>query len=214
MLFQAFRVAPGVVANLGAGKILTTTNGTLNELSWIPKGGSSRFKVTQAWGRDSGTTRTVYLGSYRYQIPRYDVAVEATGGRFYAKDTGYLISLQRFFGDTSLSLYYKDIKSATDSQRYRQAGVRIDLPLTPRRDMKAKPLQLRGIQDWSFSQETGIVSPGTQSTNYVKPDAAIVPDTTESLALYFYDRDRLNADYIRTHTARVKEAWQHYRNHL
>ena len=214
MMFQAVTLAPGLVANLGVGKILTTTNGTLNELNWIPKNGTSRFKLTQAWGRDNGTTRNVVLGSYRYQIPRYDVAVEATGGRFYAQDTGYLVSLQRFFGDTSLSLYFKDIKSSTDSLRYRQAGVRIDLPLTPRRDMKAKPFQVRGVQDWSFSQETGIVSSGTQTTNYVKPDAAIVPDTTESLAVYFYDRERLNADYILTHTGRMKEAWEHYRNKL
>ncbi|HEY9137347.1 MAG TPA: hypothetical protein VIM67_03680, partial [Terriglobus sp.] len=172
------------------------------------------FKLTQAWGRDTGTTRNVVLGSYRYQIPRYDVAVEASGGKFWAQDTGYMIDLQRFFGDTSLSLYFKDIKSATDSQRYRQAGVQIDLPLTPRRDMKAKPLQLRGIQDWSFSQETGIVSSGTQNSNYIKSDAAIVPDTTESLAVYFYDRERLNEAYILTHTARIKESWQHYRNKL
>ncbi len=214
MFFQAITLAPGLVANLGAGKVLTTTNGTLNELSWIPKSGTSRFKLTQAWGRDTGTTRNVILGSYRFQIPRYDVAVEATGGKFWAQDTGYMIDLQRFFGDTSLSLYFKDIKSATDSQRYRQAGVQIDLPLTPRRDMKAKPLQLRGIQDWSFSQETGIVSSGTQNSNYIKSDAAIVPDTTESLAVYFYDRERLNPAYILAHTARIKEAWQHYRNKL
>lgn len=214
MLFQAVPLAPGLVANLGVGKVLNTTNGTLNELNWIVKGGTNRFKVTQAWGRDSGTTRNVFLGSYRFQIPRYDVAVEATGGRFWAQDKGYLISLQRFFGDTSVSLYYKDIVSATDSLRYRQAGVRVDLPLTPRRDMKAKPFQIRGLQDWSYAQETGIVSSGTQNANYVKPDAAIVPDTTESLAVYFYDRERLNRDYVLAHTARIKEAWQHYRNKL
>lgn len=214
MVFQAIRLAPGVTANLGAGKILTSTNGTLNELNWIPGTGTSRLRFTQAWGRDNGTTRNVFLGSYRYQVPRYDVAVEATAGRFYAQDTGYLISLQRFFGDTSLSLYFKDIKSASDSQRYRQAGVRIDLPLTPRRDMKAAPVQFRGLQDWSFSQETGIVSSGTQATNFVKSDAAIVPETTESLAVYFYDRERLNEAYIAAHTARIKESWQHFRARL
>lgn len=214
MLFQAVPLAPGLVANLGVGKVLTDTNGTLNELNYISGGGANRFKFTQSWGRYNNTTRHVELGSYRFQLPRYDVAMEATAGRFWAQDKGYMISLQRFFGDTSLSMYFKDTKTPTDNTEYRQAGVRVDFPLTPRRDMKAKPFQVRGVQDWSFSQETGIVSSGTQSTNYVNPSAAIVPDTTESLAVYFYDRERLNGDYILSHTGRIKDAWLTYRNKL
>lgn len=213
MLFQTVRLAPGLVANLGAGKVLTTTNGTLNELNWIVKGGAHRFNLLQAWGRDSGTTRNVLLGSYRFQIPRYDIAWEATGGRFWAQDVGALVNFQRFFGDTAVSLYLKDTL-ATDKKRYVQAGLRFDFPLTPRKDMKAAPLQLRGQQDWSISQETGITSAGGQTANYISQDVAIVPVTTESLAVYYYDRERLNAVYILSHASRMKESWLHFGNKL
>ena len=214
MFFQAIPLAPGLVANLGAGKVLDTDNGMLNELSWAPGGGMNRFKVTQSWGRDSGTTRTVELGSYRLFLARRDLAFEATAGRFWEQDKGGMVSMQRFFGDTSVSLYFKDTVTPSDSKRWLQAGIQFEFPLTPRRDMKARPVQIRGDEDWIYAQETGIASSAGQSANYVVPDLAAVPEPTQALAIYFYDRERLNADYIQSHTDRIKDAWQFFRDHL
>jgi len=214
MFFQAVPLAPGLVANLGAGKILDTTNGVLNELNWIPGGGMNRFKVTQSWGRDGGTNRNVLLGSYRLLFARQDLAFEATGGRFYEQDKGAMVSMQRFFGDTSVSLYFKDTVTPNDSKRWLQAGIQFDFPLTPRRDMKARPVQVRGNSDWSYAQETGIASSAGQSANYIDPDLAIVPNPTQALSTYFYDRERLNADYILSHTDRIRDAWLVYRGNL
>ncbi len=214
MFFQALPLAPGLVANVGAGRILTTDNGVLNELSWIPGGGTNRFKVIQSWGRDTGTTRDVLLGSYRLFLARRNLAFEGIAGRFYAQDTGLSLSMQRFFGDASVSVYFKDTVTPTDSKRWLQAGIQFEFPLTPRRDMKARPIQIRGNEDWLYAQETGIASSAGQTANYVEPDLAIVPTPTQDLALYFYDRERLNAAYILSHTERIKEAWRTFRDHL
>ncbi len=214
MFFQAIPLAPGLVANLGAGKILDSDKGTLNELSWTLGGGMNRFKVTQSWGRDVGTTRNVLLGSYRYFLARHDLAFEGTGGRFYGQDTGFIVSMQRFFGDSSVTLYFKDAVTPTNSNRLLQAGLQLEFPLTPRRDMKARPIQIRGNEDWSYAQETGIASSNSQNENYLAPSVAIVPEPTQSLATYYYDRERLNADYILSHTDRIREAWRFFRNQL
>ncbi|WP_182276306.1 YjbH domain-containing protein [Granulicella sp. 5B5] len=214
MFFQALPLAPGLVANLGGGKILTTTNGMLNELSWTLGGGMNRVKVLQSWGRDSGATRSVLLGSYRFFLAHHDLAFEGTAGRFWGQDTGSMVSMQRFFGDTSVSLYFKDTVTPNDSKRWLQAGIQLEFPLTPRRDMKARPIQIRGNEDWSYAQETGIASSSAQSANYIEPNLATVPEPTQALSLYFYDRERLNADYILSHTERIREAWRFFRNRL
>ncbi|WP_139285235.1 YjbH domain-containing protein [Terriglobus roseus] len=212
MFFQAVTLAPGLVANLGAGKIQDTTNGTLNELSWTVGGGMNRFKAIQSWGRDSGTNRNVFLGSYRYFLARYDLGFEGVAGRFWGQDTGFKVSMQRFFGDASASLYFKDSKLQNGPERWLQAGIQLEFPLTPRRDMKARPIQIRGNQDWLYAQETGIASSSIQNSNYIQPGLAVVPEPAQALDLYFYDRERLNADYIRSHTERIKDAWRFFRD--
>lgn len=214
MFFQALPLAPGLVANLGAGKILTTDYGMLNEVSWTVGNGMNRFKAIQSWGRDTGSTRTVLLGSYRLFLARRDLAFEAILGRFYGQDTGSLLSMQRFFGDSAVSLYFKDTVTPTDQKRWLQAGIQFEFPLTPRRDMKAKPIQIRGNEDWLYAQETGVASSAGQSANYVEPDLATVPAPTQDLALYYYDRERLNSDYILSHTERIWEAWWFFRGRL
>ena len=214
MLFQALPLAPGLVANLGAGKISATDTGTLNEISWTSGGGMNRVKAIQSWGRSSGTNNNTLLGSYRYFLARHDLAFEATGGRFFGQDSGMLVSMQRFFGDASVSLYFKDTVTPDDHKRWLQGGIQIELPLTPRRDMRPRPLQIRGHEDWGYAQETGIASSKTQNENYVRPGLGVIPEPTQMLAVYFYDRERLNSDYIQSHADRIRESWRYFRDDL
>jgi len=213
MLFQALPLAPGLVANLGGGDVLDSTFGTLNELSWMPGSGMHRFQTIQSWGRDpySNTTRKVLLGSYHLFLARQDLAFEATGGRFWGQDTGYLVDMKRFFGDVSVSLYYDSSVTHADSKRWQHAGIQFEIPLTPRRDMAARPIQIRGTEDWVYGQETVINNSGALN-NVITPGTANVPEATQSLSRYFYDRDRLNEEYILSHTERIKEGWWRFRD--
>ena len=218
MFFQAIKFLPGLVANLGAGKVLNNTNGTLNELNWVPNSGMHRFKLIQAWGRDNDNPtrhyRSVLLASYRVFLPRFDLALEGVGGRFWGQDAGILINIKRFFGDTSISLYYKNSVAAEDRQRWQSAGIQFEFPLTPRRDMGASPLQVRGNNLWSHIQETVIASPETNNANYLRPGLGTVPMLTQSLDLSFFDQGRFSEEYILSHTQRIREAWERYRNDL
>jgi hypothetical protein len=215
MFFQALPLVPGLVANLGGGEVLDTTFGTLNELSWMPGSGMHRFQTIQSWGRDtsSNTTRKVLLGSYRLFLARQDLAFEATGGRFWGQDTGYLLDMKRFFGDVSVALYYDSSVTPADSKRWQHVGIQFEIPLTSRRDMAARPVQIRGNEDWVYAQETVIENSGGQN-NVITPGVANVPEPTQSLSQYFYDRDRLNEAYILSHTERIKEGWWRFRDGL
>jgi len=220
MFFQAFKPLPTVMANLGAGMILHDIYGTLNEATWSPGNGDHRFRVAQAYGKDSDSKRvsTVYLGSYRYYFSPLDLSVEATGGRFWAQDQGGRLELKRYFGDTAISFYYSNTKGS-DQKKWQSAGVQFSFPLTPRRDMKhLGPVQVRGSEEWSYAQETTLKNRNTADTrgalNYHAPyPLAVNPLPTTALYRAYYNRDRLSESYIRKHLDRLRDAWGNYGSH-
>lgn len=215
MLFQGISLAPTLIANLGAGMILHDVNGTLNELVWSPGQGTHRVRFAQAYAHDSDRDKDldVWLGSYRMYIAALDLHLEATGGKFWGQDTGGLLTLKRFFGDTAISLYYKNTETE-ENRRWEAAGIRISFPLTPRRDMKRAPVQLRGNEDWNYSQETVLAENGQATNDIVSSTLAIDPLPSPSVFRSYLNRDRLNAYYIQVHEQRLKEAWNHYRDDL
>jgi len=148
MLFQGVNLAPGLLANLGAGMILYDNYGTLNEISWSPGEGTHRLRGLQAWARDenSGSTTDVYLGSYRYLYAPLDLSLEVTGGRYWGEDHGFSLELKRFFGDTAVSTFYKNT-TTTEGKHWQAAGIQFSFPLTPRKDLKIGPLQVRGTDE-------------------------------------------------------------------
>jgi len=212
MLFQGVNLAPGLMANLGAGLVLHNIYGTLNELTWSSVEGAHRLRGVQAWARDPDTRRTmdVYLGSYRYLYAPLDLSLEVTGGRFWGQDRGFSLELKRFFADTAVSAYYKNSTTA-EGKHWQAAGIQFAFPLTPRKDLKLGPIQVRGSDEWSYAQETTLAI-GDQKTNDVLTQAlAINPQPTPALYRSYYNRDRLNAGYIKRHLDRLREAWLRYR---
>lgn len=212
MLFQAVSLAPGIMANLGAGLILQNSYGTLNELTWSPAEGTHRLRGVHAWANDPDNRRIidVYLSSYRYFYAPFDLSLEATGGQFWGQDRGFSLELKRFFTDTAVSTYYKN-STTSEGKHWQAAGIQFAFPLTPRKDLKTGSIQVRGSDEWSYAQETTLAI-GSQKTNDVLKQAlAINPQPTPALYRSYYNRDRLNADYIKHHLERFKEAWLKYR---
>jgi hypothetical protein len=212
MLFQTIKAAPGVMANFGAGMLLHNAYGTLNEVMWTPGEGTHRFRIKQAYvsSRDSQVEprkSEVYLGSYRYYFSPLDLSLEGTGGRFFENDKGFVIEIKRFFGDTAFSVFYRDARTPAQ-ERVVVGGAMISLPLTPRRDMKPYPLQVRGSEEWSYHQETRIVTPG--QFNFVSTSTGVEPILPYNLARVFYNRDRLSEPYIRKHLLRLRDAYLTY----
>jgi hypothetical protein len=206
MQFQAVLLPANLYAMLGVGKIMDDTNGTLNELIWSSPGGAHRFRVKQAYAEDSGTREKtkVYLGSYRYYWAPLDLFVEGTAGRFWGQDTGATLEMKRFFGDTSLSVYYKNTRTP-QGEKWQVGGMQVVFPLTPRKDMKPVPAQVRGIEEWSYAQETVISTGGPNSiletTHGVNPQMSVNLETT------YFNRDRLNRAYLLAHLQRLRDAY-------
>ena len=114
------------------------------------------------------------------------------------------MELKRFFGDTAFSVYYAN--SRTVSREHVQVGgVMIAFPLTPRRDMKPGLLQVKGSDEWSYAEETKIVTRAPANT--VGTSVGVDPVVSYNLARVFYNRDRLSEEYIRKHLLRLRDAY-------
>lgn len=209
MLFQAVRVTPTVMAILGGGMILHDRYGTLNELLWTPGNGAHRFAFRQAYAEDGDgrTAARVFLGSYRYYASPLDLYLEGSGGRFWGDDTGFTLELKRFFGDTAFSVFYKN-SAPPGGERVQAGGVEFAFPLTARRDMKPSLVQVRGSDEWNYSQETVIARQGEK--NVAARGAGIDPKPAFNLERVFYNRDRLTPAYIRNHLLRLRDACLSY----
>jgi hypothetical protein len=153
----------------------------------------------------------VYLGSYRYLFAPLDLSLEATGGRFWGQDTGFSLELKRFFRDTAVSTYYKNT-TTLEGKHWQAAGIQFAFPLTPRKDLKIGPLQVRGTDEWAYAQETTLAIGGQKTNDVNRPSLAINPQPTPALYRSYYNRDRLSAAYVEQHLDRLREAWLQYRS--
>ena len=221
MLQQGIKLLPDLFLNVGAGVISYDNYGTLNEAIWQPEDGSHRIRFTQAWGSNQApntplSTAQSYLASYRYRYAPLDLALEVTGGRFWYQDQGYKLELQHFFGDTAVSIYYKNSITKVDNKHWEAVGIQFSFPLTPAKDMNhLYKAQLRGTEQWSYYQESTLRNKnggnGKTEGNYI-PDTPLgtVPNFTGSADLQYLNRDRLNTSYVRAHLPRLRDSWQSY----
>jgi hypothetical protein len=212
MLFQAFKPAADLMINLGAGLVLPHANGTLNEATWSPGNGTHRFRVLQAYAKDTEAQKPTraYLGSYRYYLSPLDLYLEGTGGRFWAQDVGYMLELKRFFGDAAVSVFYKN-SQRTDDRKWAAAGIQFSFPLTFGKDMKHfYGMQVRGTDEWSYAQQTTLTDSSHPLNDLPTYPLAINPQPVTALYRAYYNRDRLSEDYIRQHLDRLRDAWLRY----
>jgi len=208
MLFQGINIAPGLMANIGGGMVLGETYGTLNEVTWSPFEGAHRFRGVQALARDTDARRTVqvYLGSYRYKYAPLDLSLEATGGKFWGQDRGFSLELKRFFGDTAVSLAYKN-STTSEGKHWQAAGIQFAFPLTPAKDLRVGPIQVRGADEWVYAQESTLAVGGQKTNNVLSQSLAINPQPTPALYRSYYNRDRLDSGYVAEHLDRLREVW-------
>lgn len=210
MFFQTVKLTPSIAVMAGGGMLYNNLFGTLNELLWISDSGNHRvrFKHSYAIG-DAGQERhEVYLASYRHYLARQDVSLEVTGGRFWGRDTGFTAELKRSFEDTVCSLYYKNTYDSA-GRNWQAAGIQLSFPLTFRRDMKPTSVQVRGIEDWRYSQETTMLTDNNSNELPGIPLGAN-PQPSVNLETIYFNRDRLSEEYLNSHPGRIKEAYDRY----
>jgi hypothetical protein len=195
LLQQVVPLAPGLSALLAAGVYLTDGEGALGELAWTPGQGAHAFGVQGAWTREgSGLEHRSLTGSYRFHFAPLDLQARVQAGRFYQGDDGARVELSRFFGDTSIGVFYFH----TDHQ---VLGLQLSLPLTPRRDMRPDLVQLRGARRWTNQIGTRV----GESRNVVSFGSATSPVSPWNLEDTWLDAGRLDGDGLRA--ALPDEAW-------
>ena len=129
--------------------------------------------------------------------------MEATYGQYWNQDKGWILKLMRYFDDTAVSVFYRHTGTETGE---RAAGIAFSFPFTPRRDMKPEIVQIKGIDRWTYEQQTTIAKSGEK--NPINPGLAIVPNTAHNLERSFYNHDRLGEVHIRKHLTRLRQAYQ------
>lgn len=204
MLHQAFKITPDIMNLTSIGMLFKDNNGVLNETMWSPGRGNHRLRLKLGKFEDEeDIEKEIWLASYRYLYADMDLAFEVTYGKFWYQDEGWILKMRRYFDDTGITVFYRH--TGTDTGE-RAAGIAFSFPFTPRRDMKPGHVQLKGIDRWTYEQQTTIAKSGER--NPLNPGLAVVPNTAHSLERSFYNHDRLSEIYIRKHLARMRRAFE------
>jgi hypothetical protein len=219
---QAIKLLPSTMASIGGGLLAQDWYGTLNELTLQPGNGRHRFNIVQGWatgneevrgwsnGQKPVNDKTLYLGSYRYNLPEMDLSLEGTGGRFWNQDEGFTVGLKRFFGDVAVSIFYKNVNTL-ENRHLQFGGLQFILPLTTRKSLKMGPITAGGTDEWSYTQEAQIIGPGGNNDTYPYL-TGVTPQNSTTLERSYYNRDRLHAAYIISHLERMQDAWRTFGN--
>jgi hypothetical protein len=142
-------------------------------------------------------SKKIYLANYSYYNDRYDTLLEVAGGQYYYEDTGYNITLKRFFGDTAINLIYQNT-----NQQY--AGIGIEIPLTPRKAPDLGYMQVKGTNNFKYRLRSAILDENHR--NYIGPNDALPVSRVYDIEDRFLNRNRLNIDYIKKHLSRFRDA--------
>jgi hypothetical protein len=194
---QTLLLTPGLFTTLHAGHFVRDYDGYYNQTVWYSPEGTHKVGFKGGSFQDPDDLlddRSVRLYSYRYFWAPQDISIEITRGEFFAGDEGYRVDTRFWFGDTIVTLEYKD----TDAQF---VGMRWTLPLTPRRDWLSPYGQIKGRENFSNNLQTRI----NEDANFVAYGNASIPRSRNEIERIFVSNDRLSPGYIRTHTARLRE---------
>lgn len=211
ILLHQYLAGPyGFSAHGAIGQVFHDFEGGFVEGRWQSPLG--RHAVTAVIGefehRDTQVEAKPALLTYRYQFQQRDVQVGATAGEFFDADVGYEVSARFGFGDTFLTLFYRDTKFDNEDSGRSFAGAELSLPLTPRRNRPMAYGQLRGAVEQSQRLQTEVNNEQNRiNGNNSRGRFVTVP---QSLEQRVYNRDRLSPLYINQNLPRLRNAYERY----
>lgn len=178
----------------------TKYDGIWNETSWTPRMGAHNLRIKIGYFENPlGQVKEIYTGYYDYLFAPLDIVLEAGYGKYWYGDTGMVLTARRFFGDTAVSLFFKNNQD-------RAGGISVSFPLTPRRDPKPYLAQIRGSNRWSYGLQTSIGL--AENSNPIDTRITVDSNTYFNLTKDVYDSGRLSAPYIKQHVLRLHDAFQ------
>ncbi len=204
LFHQGLRLPSGIMAQASVGQIATDYQGGTGELRWQSPQGTHKFGFEASYyqnkqNRDEDGA-TPILGHYRYYFDQYDWAIEANAGQYWEGDKGFTLTSKHWFGDTAVSLYFQH----TDKSF---AGLNLSFPLSFRKSMKPDPIQIRGIEQWTWGYRTMV-----GEYNALEGTLARTSDLQNQIDRNYYNRDRLSAKYINANLTRLKDAYLQFKD--
>jgi hypothetical protein len=191
---------------LSVGQFQGDYYGVLNQSNFTTTSGEHGFNLKLGTFKDKNDNtwndRDIYLGSYRYFYQPLNLYTEVMYGQYWDQDQGATLQFKRFFDQTSIALYYKDVG-------YKYAGFELSIPFTWRKLQKASIGQIKGKSDFSYGIRTTLKEP--TGGNVQRPNGGIIPKSDFEVSSYYLDRDRLNGSYIQHNLERMREAYLSYR---
>lgn len=190
---------------LSVGQYQADYLGLLNQTNLTTASGEHgvALKVGSFQHRNSNITddREFYLGSYRYFYEPLNLFTEVMYGQYWNQDKGTTLEFKRFFDQTAVSLYVKDVG-------FKYAGITVSFPLTTRKLYNSKIIQVKGKNDFNYGIRTTLQEP--TGGNIQRPNGGIIPKSDFELASTYLDRDRLNGSYIKNNIERMRDAYITY----
>lgn len=180
LLHQAFPLGRGLWGMVGGGVFRSIDAGGLGELLWTPGDGALALGAQGSWTvNDAGDERRGLTGSARVAIAPLDLVATVRAGRFVNGDRSATVQLARWFGDTQLGVFFTESDPSV-------AGAFLSIPLTPRRDMRPRTIQVRGRR---FGYDVGTVV--GEERNFIRTDLGIAPMSPWNLEAAYLDDARV-----------------------
>ena len=158
-------------------------------------------------------TRTVALAKYSYYLDNLDMLSEINLGQYWNQDLGFDVKFKRYFGDVAVYLAYnqstpKRTRTTLSESTDHYAGLGIEIPLTLRHTPNFKYAQVKGTNAFDYRLQTTVGR--NDGTNGVVPGGNYDPEVAISSENYFYNRNRLQLSYIKSHAFRLIESFEKY----
>jgi hypothetical protein len=206
LLHQTLPLANGLSARAALGRIYDDWRGGLGEVRWQPGAGAHRLGAMAGRFENGGSLRKGFtaqpaLATYRYFVAPLDWSMELVAGRFFLNDTGWAFASRHWFGDVAVVASMRQTRHPNAASGERFAGLSIELPLTPRRALDTRWLQLQGVDRWSYGIETLV----GRDHNRITGGHGIVPPVTHGLDAV-HDTDRAFGAFVQRNWARIREA--------
>lgn len=165
LFHQAFKLPQNIMSQFSAGYIMGNYWGAANETQWSsPEGRHNVGVELSKFTPIDELTNTGYrikdqqslLASYRYSLPEYDWQISLQGGEYMQGDRGFKVTSSHWLGNTRVDASYLSAKPKNGQGFENFIGLSFSIPLTPWRDMKPGYLQVRGIDQFSYTIQTRV----------------------------------------------------------
>jgi hypothetical protein len=224
MFHQAVGLPLGFSGRVATGRVGDLFDGYLGELRWEPASGQHKLSVEKSKFKvlDQGFSGDGYLRSqivnYRYFSESLQATLEIKAGKFFNGDDGYLVFSRFWFGDVTITPYYR--KSSRKLGFFPQrpfgrqvvpplperefAGLEFAFPLSPRKGFSTRRLRVNGNDRFFYSIETVVNNP----TNDLLREYGQFTPVPLSLDGTVFNFDRASDAYLRSNLHRLPLLWR------